>query len=249
MPHRRLPNSIPAVLRVLKTARDRYKNTPVVTDRAISAALFAQLDDANPASLLSRLIKEANDVDLGQAAQAPLTSSLSQAAAQLTMFCSHFHQVLDLGIARGTFLPGARSYYGRDIGATELPDLSTYDAVKEAADKIVSGEEDRLTAEGATTPAMALPSAAEVQTVRDTFVAMRNASQAALANTNTQQEEAMALYPEAQALAVEICDTVEFFYRKDPVPSSRREKSARWGVVYLYDPGEEEPPPTPPPGP
>ena len=111
--------------------------------------------------------------------------------------------------------------------------------MKEAADKIVAGEDARLTAEGATTPAMALPSAADVE-------AVRNASQSALANTNTQQEEAMVLYPEAQALAVEICDTVEFFYRKDPIAASRREKCTRWGVVYNYGPGEEPPPP---PGP
>jgi len=44
------------------------------------------------------------------------------------------------------------------------------------------------------------------------------------------------------------CDTVEFFYRKDPDASSRRQKAIRWGVVYLYEPGET-PDPQPPPNP
>jgi len=41
---------------------------------------------------------------------------------------------------------------------------------------------------------------------------------------------------------------MEFFYRNDPDASSRRQKAIRWGVVYLYEPGEM-PDPAPPPNP
>ena len=44
---------------------------------------------------------------------------------------------------------------------------------------------------------------------------------------------------------MDICDTVEFFYRKDPDASSRRQKCARWGVVYMFEPHET---PDPAPG-
>ena len=108
MPSRRLPNSMPAIIRTLKTARDTYNNTSNAADRAITPTQFALLDAADPASLLNRVLKEASDVDLAQAGQAPLTTSVTQSAARLTMFVSHFHQVLDLGIARGTFASGAR---------------------------------------------------------------------------------------------------------------------------------------------
>jgi len=264
MPYRRLPNTTPAVIRILKTARDKYKNTPAAADRAISAELFARLDDAVPTSLLNKFLKEANDVDLAQAAQAPLTGLLAQTAAQLGIFVSHFHQVLDLGIARGTFAPGARSYYGRDIHATTIPDMSTYDALQEAAEKVLSGETARAAAEAAPTydsgatydsglhydgthVAMCLPSAEEVGELLTKFKTERAQSQSALANTNTQQEECAAMYPEAQALAVDICDTVEFFYRKDPDASSRRAKCQAWGVVYVYEDGTAVPPPAPTP--
>jgi hypothetical protein len=70
MPSRRLPNSVPAVIRTLKTARDEWKIT-VAAARAITADHWAQLDDAAPVSLLNRLLKEASDVDLAQASQAP----------------------------------------------------------------------------------------------------------------------------------------------------------------------------------
>lgn len=193
---------------------------------------------STPASLYSRFKKEANDVDLAQAAQAPLSNALSLAAARLTMYCSHFHQVLDLGIARGQFALGARRYYGRDINATALPPLSTYAEIADVAAKIVSGEADRQAAEGAGYKAMALPSAAEVATELAAFTAARNASQTAEVNTNREQEEASALYPQAQQLATDICDEVEHFNRKDPNAASRRAKNRRWGVVYIYEKNE-----------
>lgn len=253
MPSRKLPNSMPAVIRTLKLARDTYKATNAA-ERAISAAQFDSLDDTKATSLLNRLLKEATDVDLAQATQAPLTTQLSQAAARLTMHVSHFHQVLDLGIIRGYFAGGARAYYGRDVHSTSIPDLSSYPALEEAAAKIMSGETARAQAEGANYKPMALPNASEVATLAAQFNTLYTQSRNAQTNTDKQREEAQALYPEAQALAVDICDTVEFFYRKDPDASSRRQKCARWGVVYFYEPGETpDPAPgggtTPPPNP
>ena len=148
MPSRRLPNSMPAVIRTLKTSRDEWKNTPNAADRALSADQWSKLDDSVPASFLNRLLKEASDVDLALAAQAPLSDQFGQVYARLTLFVSHFHQVLDMGIARGAFAAGARGYYGRDIGATAIPDLSNQIAVMEAAESIVTGEAARATAEG-----------------------------------------------------------------------------------------------------
>ena len=249
MPSRRLPNTMPAVLRTLKAARDTNKTTPNAADRAITAAQFALLDDAPAAnSLLKRLLKEASDIDLAQAAQGPLTTALAQKGARLTLYVSHFHQVLDLGIARGHFAAGARAYYGRDLHATTIPDLSNYDALEDAAGKTTAGETARQQAEGAAYKPMALPNASEVAGISAEFNTLRAQSRLAQTHTDTQREEAQALYPEAQALAVDLCDTVEFFYRKDPDASSRRQKALRWGVVYLYEPGET-PDPVPPPNP
>jgi hypothetical protein len=152
--------------------------------------------------------------------------------------------VLDLGIARGTFKEGARSYYGRDIGAGALPDLSTYDDVLAAGEAIVAGEAARQTAEGAAFVPMALPTAAEVQTALTAFTVARSDAQRAQVKTDSEREDVSALYPEAQALAVDICDTVEYFYRKDPDPASLRAKASRWGVVYIYDPAETPAPVT-----
>lgn len=94
---------------------------------------------------------------------------------------------------------------------------------------------------------MTMLSAAEVAVLRDQFLTLSHLSDQAQINTDKQREELQALYPEAQALAVDICDTVEFFYRKDPEDGSRRTKCARWGVVYVYDQTETPPAPVPVP--
>lgn len=249
MPYRRLPNSMASILRTLKTARDAWKNTPLPADRALSTEHWAKLDDADPASFLNRLLKEASDVDLALAAQAPLSTQFGQVYARLTLFVSHYHQVLDMGITRDTFADGARSYYGRDIGSTTIPDLSNQTAVMEAAEKVVTGEAARFTAEAAAHVPMALPSASEVAALRTQFLTLFNQRDQALVKTDREREELMALYTEAQILAVDICDTVEFFFRKDTNDGSRRTKCERWGVVYHFEPGEGPAPvptPTPP---
>ena len=246
MASRRLPNSTPAVLRTLRAAHDTYLNTAIAADRAITAEQFAQLNLATPTSMQSRFIKESSDVDIAQAAQSPLTSDLTQKAARLTMFVSHFHQVLDLGIARSDFAIGTRSYYGRDVSATALPDLSTYEAVADAAAKIATGEAARALADGSGYLAMSLPSAGDVGTHEALFLAAFAASQRAQVKTDEERADVSTLYPEAQALAVDLCDTIEFYYRKDPDPASRRAKCSRWGVVYFYEPNETPDPVVPP---
>ena len=114
------------------------------------------------------------------------------------MFVSHFHQVLDMGITRGYFQSGARSYYGRDVSATALPDLSSYDAVAEAAQAIVDGEGKRQQSEGQSFVAMALPSASEVAVALAAFKLARAQGQQAQVKTDQQSEELAALSSHGQ---------------------------------------------------
>ncbi len=245
MPYRKLPNSTPSVIRTLKTAGSEYLNTPNPADRAITPDQFAELDLTKPNSLLNRFLGDASALQLAEAAQAPLVSAESQVGAKLTMAVSHFHQVLDMGVARGVFIPGTRSYYGRDLTATSIPDLSGYQAVADAAEAIVKGEAARAQAEGAEYIPMALPSADEVGVLLTQFNALDSQSGQAQEATEKQRGVLNTDYPAAQALAVDICDTVEFFYRKTADDATRRVQCQRWGVVYIYD-NNGTPTPTPP---
>lgn len=90
---------------------------------------------------------------------------------------------------------------------------------------------------------MALPSAAEVTGLYQTVKAQRDASVTAQAFTDLQKNELAALYPEAQRLAVQLCNTVEFRLENDDAyqhlaAAGRRAIARRWGVVYIYEPNE-----------
>jgi len=252
MPSRRLPNSMPSVIRTLTTARDAWKRFP--NDRLISPEHWTKLDDdASKNAFLTRLLKEAGDVPIALAAQAPLTSAFSQVLAKTTLYVSHFHQVFDLGVGRSDFTAGSRAYYDRDVSSTSIPDLSSIDAVIEAAEKIVKGEAARKTAEGTAYRAMDLPSAAEIALLHDDLKAKRTASETAKDKTDREQNELSALYAEAQKLAVSIVNTVEFrLGERDDLDDAGRRRIARlWGVVYVNSDGtatnEDAPAPAPQP--
>ena len=241
MPTRRLPNTISGVVRTLTTARDAWKNYPDA--RLLNDSQWAKLDPANPQSLLARVIKEAGDVPLALAAQAPLTDASSRGLARLTLYVSHFHQVYDLGVARGVFTAGGRAYYDREVGNGTVPDLSAVAAVLEAASKIAPGELERQEKEGSGFIPMSLPSAQEVAAVYAEVAALYSQSQVAQDFTARQKNELAALYLEAQKLAAAICNTVEYRLENDAAythldPSARRRIARLWGVVYLYDQSE-----------
>jgi hypothetical protein len=95
---------------------------------------------------------------------------------------------------------------------------------------------------------MALPSAAEVAAVHAEVAALHSQSEVAQTFTAQQQNELAALYPEAQKLAVAICNTVEYRLENDDPDEhldapARRRIARLWGVVYIYDQSE-----TPDPG-
>lgn len=125
MPSRRLPNSVPTAVHVLKTARDFYLLTALPADRAIDAATFAKLDATILASFLNRWLKELGDIGTAKAAGTTITDRLQPKKDRAALLISHFHQGLDRGITRGAFAPGARSYYARDAHDTRIPELYT----------------------------------------------------------------------------------------------------------------------------
>lgn len=184
------------------------------------------------------------DIAVGQ--QGTATDAFNTARKRAVLFVSHFHQVYDLGVVRETYTAAGRSYYGRNITDTTIPDPATEDDLADALDAIINGEAARQAAEGLAFVAMSNPSAAEVAAVRTAFNTARNPKKLALEKTDREREEASALLPEALELCKDIYDTVEYFFRKDTDDSSRRQKCERWGVAYAFDPAAPATPPANP---
>ena len=266
---RRSPQSWDGITLALNTASTTNKATPDVLKNPLTADHKLKVDLDNPTSFLSRINRLNAAVEAALASQGPITREVERLAPRLRMNCAHFHQVLDFGILREVFPsgPGARSFYDRDLAECPIPALDSYDDLETVSKKIVSGEAARAAAEGPGTPAtfdsglkmdsgvkmdsnvggyvpMAMPSADEVGAVGDEFHEARVQSLLAQRQTNDAREALQALWDEAQALFQDIWDTVEFFFRHDPDPSSFRAKCAEWGVYYIYV-QDDQPAPTP----
>ena len=269
MPVRQLPTSMPTCIRCLKMCRDEYKITTDILDRAVPEKIWLALDDSNPNSLLSVILAKASTVARMEAAYDQNVVQLKLAATELGTYCCDFHIVLDRGINRGAFPPGSRTFYGREVHATSIPYVGSQDALKEVAEAIIKGEADRAAAEGPGTPltldsslhldtglhmdsttggyrAMDLPSAAEVAAVFARFETLRVAVENGHKALNKAQEALAQHLEPAKALSKDVYDYVEFFYRDDPDPASRRDKCAPWGLVYADSTTPPDPEPTPP---
>ena len=247
---RRSPQSWDAIQLALNTASTTNTATPDVPKNPLTADHKAKLNLTVPTSFLSRLTRLNAAVEAALASQGPITREVERLAPRLRMCNAHYHQVLDFGILREVFPsgPGARSFYGRDLAECPIPTLDSYDDLETVYKKIVSGEAARLAAEGVGAVPMAMPTATEVGSVGDEFHDARVQSLLAQRQTNDAREALQALWDEALALVIDIWDTVEFFFRHDPDPSSFRAKCAEWGVYYIYvqDDAPAPTPPTPP---
>jgi hypothetical protein len=238
---------MPGFIHALRKAGATYRN---LAKKAFGEDLFLQIDEEDEGSFLFRLIRELGEVNTANALRGTLNEQVKVTFARLSTCCSHFHQVLDMAIQRDEFQAGARGFYDRDIHATTIPVFASQDGADEAASAIVAGESRRQLAEGTAYIPMALPSAATVAALQAQFAALRDRAQTASVNINQEQEDVGALFDQARALVIEIWNTVEFFYRHDLDPGSRRDKCAEWGVIYVSNLGEmPEPPPVDPPTP
>ncbi len=229
----RTPSNIRSAIRCLTKARDMRKLTDDPADRAITDAQFAQLDDADPQSLLNFVLDAGNRLDASKARRALATVDATALRRNLVMHIIHFHRVLDLAIARDRMTPFARNHYGRDASNTALPPLGKQEQIIAAAEKIATGETTRQTADGPAFVPMTNPSPAEIAPILAGYKTALAALLTAKVETNDLQETIGNRRKELIALARDICETVRFHHRKDPVPASRREKNTRWGVLYV----------------
>jgi hypothetical protein len=108
--------------------------------------------------------------------------------------------------------------------------------------RIASGEAARVAAGGT---AMAMPTAAQVAAAFSTYTTAEATQTSAKTAYDNGQEAVGTQRPAADALILDLWDTIEFNLRAND-PSSLRRKAREWGVVYDGDEEETPPPPAPP---
>jgi hypothetical protein len=250
MPFRQLPSTHESCLKALQGASAKWLATTDATQRLITLDQFTRyLDLTAPAlgqtgSVYFRFKKETGEAAGALALQTPLTEELDLARGLLRLTISHFIQTLNNAITRGVLPRATRTQFTLAIDSDHVPDLFSDADLLLWAQRIEDGEAARLAGTGAT--AIAWPSAADVATLRDTFLEQAGPQSEAKDRTDREQGDVEQLAPEVLAAIKDLWDTVEFNLRFEPTNASRRRRARQWGVYYATRPGET-PDPTDPP--
>lgn len=245
MPSRIPPRNVQSAIRLLAKARDIWKLTEDPSQRAITPDQFAQIDDSDPANLLSQILSSRDRLRSSKARRAQATADATTLRRSLVLHITHFHRALDMAIARGRIPAGARAHYARDIAATALPPLGRQIDITTAAQKIITGEATRRDADGPAFVPMTNPAPGEIAPILADYQTALGTLLQAKVETNALQETVSNRRKELIALARDISETIRFHHRKDPDPSSRRAKNELWGVTYDYKPRKKRSPTTP----
>jgi hypothetical protein len=229
MPYRRLPNTDEARIKSLKRAIQNEE------ENNIHNLVFSLQTQENAKKFLS--IFETARFNYKQALQEQVKASKNYQplAKQARLYISHFIQVLNLSVIRDEIKANVKLLYGLKPDNFSIPDISSDSALINWGDKIISGEEKRLSSGG--TP-IYNPTIAKVRVHYDTF---RDAfySQKMYQQTTTHMLESLAsLRMEGDAIIVDLWNQIEEKF-KDIHPAERLEKCKSYGIIYYYRKSEK----------
>ena len=180
-------------------------------------------------------------------AQTTATTATEVALASCARHNSHFIQVINLAVERGSLPASVRSYYQLPLTHSEVPLMNTCPLALLWAGNLKNGETARVAAGGAP---MSWPTIAQVNAAAVACFNAENIQSGAKSSYDMAQESVSDMRPTVDSLIKDLWDTIEYNLRADALSSLRR-KAREWGVVY--DGEEEAPvpptPPTPPPAP
>lgn len=236
MPTRRLPKTDDQRSTALTVCNLKYQATAAPA-RLITAAQFSTLG-----AVLSPWRAARDTLGPLLATQTAKTALCETCFTITARVISHFIQVLNFAIERGTLPASVRAFYELPVGHAEVPLLTTTAGVLEWAGKLAVGEAQRIAAGGT---ALAWPAIAEVNTAAAALQNNETLQSNAKDAYDLGQEDVAAQRPAVDDLIKDLWDTIEYNLRNDDASSLRR-KAREWGVVYE---GDDEEPPVPPPGP
>ena len=224
MPYRRLPNTDAARIRALKAALKKGQYLEIDTI-AYPFALKQKIEFFLPkfevAITNSKLAKEK---------QFDNSQKFSEYTKKARLYISHFIQVLNFCIARGELKPSARTFYGLDENSSKVPSLLTEQDLLQWGEKIIAGEQNRIS-NGGGNP-IYCPSIALVKV---------NTRQKQFQNNSARESGNVAQYRnDADALILEVWNEVERYFEGVKDEEEKRYMCEEYGLVYVFRRGEKE---------
>ena len=223
MPYRRLPTTDQARKRAITSAL-RMGETIKLSDLAFSKQSLEALNEFhNVFEIALRRNKEEQDRQLEK------NKAFNEFQKKARMYVSHFVQVLNMAILRDEVKADTRLYFGLDKDDANLPPLGTEDEILEWGEKIIQGEQQRINEGGSPiyNPSIAL--------VKVHFSAFKDVCmlQKVLHDDNAIVRTGIHMAREkADNLIRQIWNEIEENF-DHLSPKEKREKAAKYGVVYV----------------
>lgn len=224
MPYRRLPNTDNARIKALKRAFEKGTDLPPFK-LAFSQAMFQQVKSMLP-NFENAISEHRNAMNL----HAEKNKDYHLKMKKAKLYISHFIQVVDMAIARGEQQPELRIQYGLNEEERKLPNLGTDEEIIETGTKLIEGERARKLKGFAP---ITNPTIAVVQVHFDKFLDAYNNQKGLKRRSLLAQENLADIREKIDAVIQQVWNEVEDTFNDLP-EEIRREKSAEYGVVYVF---------------
>ncbi|HBG56652.1 MAG TPA: hypothetical protein DDX07_01420 [Porphyromonadaceae bacterium] len=229
MPYRRLPNTDSARLKALRTAVEKAADTDF-RELSVSPHLITEAK-----STLMHFERLCGRYQQMYDTQVQANKLFMVKAKNARMYLSHFVQVLYMSILRTEIKEEHLSLYGLEECNMIVPDISTNEQLLEWGQKIIEGENARIS-RGAVP--IYNPSIAKVKVMYTLFKEGYQTQKLHQKATTRVQDEVAAYREKVDQLILDIWEEVERD-NMDLATDQRLDRNRQYGVVYYYRKGEQ----------
>lgn len=228
MPYRRLPNTDTARIKALKVAIEKADKTDFqelqISTKVLNAAKGA-LKHFEGLCVRYRQLYEI---------QVKANKSFLGKVKNARMYISHFVQVLYMSILREEIKEKQLEFYGLENANQIVPDLSTNEQLMEWGQKIINGENKRVSQGGVP---IYNPSIAKVSVMYSLFKEGYQTQKLHQKATQRVMDEVAEYREIVDKIIFDIWEEVEKSSSNIPV-EKRIERNREYGVIYYYRKGE-----------
>ena len=228
MPYRRLPNTDAARIKALKTAIEKCSDTDF-NDVVVSMNTLYRAK-----SVVGKFERKYKTYQQTFETQIKANKTFQQQIKNARMYLSHFVQVLYLSVIRNEIKPNNLVLYGLEKSEMLVPDISSNETLLEWGQKIISGEEIRISQGGVP---IYNPTIAKVKVMYSIFKDGYQTQQIHQKATTRTQEEVVNFRAEVDEIILDLWDQVE--EANNNLPSKKKiNENKEYGIVYYYRKGE-----------
>lgn len=161
-----------------------------------------------------------------------------QANAKIArLYLSHFIQVLNMSVLRAEIKKTNKELYGLPVDNYSVPDLSTEAALADWGEKVISGEQKRLSMGGLP---IYNPTIAKVKVRYDIFMESYEKQKNLQQITARSLDEIASMRSDADKIILDIWNQVEKKFEQVQPNDSRLTACREYGLVYYYRANEKQ---------